>query len=167
MKDITITFRAPLYLRQWLIAHFGHPVRFPPRSYENALLRDLLTLPPSGFRPSPPDPSCSLQIVLPDSRRRKPEHYHYLSRRARAEFLSALERLFRLQLWRAALSIFESDRPLGASIASWCLENGIGVDGHEAVSKKVYRMRREYARHGIFFHFSGEKKRKFIKSLRR
>lgn len=147
MRDITTLLRAPLYLRQWLTARFGCPVRFPPRSAENALLRQLMARPPAGA-----EPSCEgdcMAIVLPDCRLRKPEHYHHLSRRSRSELLAQLDGLFRLQLWRDMAPALLGAVPLGQALEGWCAENGIGVDGLDAVSKKFYRMRREYARCGI------------------
>lgn len=147
MKDITTRFRAPRYLRQWMTTRFGCPVRFPPRSAENALLRSLMTRPPAGTEWAADDDCVS--IVLPDCRLRKPEHYHFLSRRSRAVLLSHIDGLFRLQLWRDMTPALIGTVPIGQALENWCRDNGIGVDGLDAVSKKFYRMRREYARSGI------------------
>lgn len=149
MKDITTRLRAPLYLRQWLTARFGSPVRFPPRSAENALLRSLMARPPIGTE-FESEEGC-VSIVLPDSRLRKPEYYHHLSRRSRSALLAHLDGLFRLQLWRDMSPALLGSMPLGRALEQWCSQNGIGVDGLDAVSKKFYRMRCEYARRGIHF----------------
>lgn len=148
MKDITTSIRVPLYLRQWLLTRFGSPVRFPPRSAENALLRTLLSRPPA-VRELDETKGELIRIVLPDRRLRKPEHYHYLSRRARATFISHIDDLFRLQLWRDMTPALLGQVGLCKALECWCRTNGISVDGFDAVCKKFYRMRREYAQCGI------------------
>lgn len=149
MKDITIHLRVPLYLRQWLVARFGSPVRFPPRSAENALLRSLLTRPGASPTDIPGTPDEGVRIVIPDARLHKPEHYHHLTRRARAILLAHLDDLFRLQLWRDLMPALLAQGGLCSALEDWCRTNGIGVDGLDAVTKKFYRMRREYAHCGI------------------
>ena len=42
MKDITVGIKLELYLKEWLETPMGRPVRFPSKSYENALLHRFL-----------------------------------------------------------------------------------------------------------------------------
>ena len=42
MKDITVGIKLELYLKEWLETAMGRPVRFPSKSYENALLHRFL-----------------------------------------------------------------------------------------------------------------------------
>ena len=148
MKDILTYIPLGGYLRQWLVAHLGEPVRFPPRSAENALLTRLADRPTAS---TPPTLKCvggAVAFVLPDSRRRPPERYYHLSRAAQREVVRAVERLFRLHLWSDCAQLVTAG-DINRGLDQWCRDNGISIDHADAVRNKFYRMRRDYDRYGI------------------
>lgn len=160
MKDITVSVSLPGYLREWLHATLGDPVRFPARSAENVLLSRLV-----GRRPKEAAPEAAgagwVRIVLPDNPWRRPEFYNYLGRRGRAELAGALERLFRLALWSECAGLLGSPGELNRGLDAWCARRGISLGNREAVRQKFYRMRRDYGACGIVLG------RKFAKRLPR
>lgn len=148
MKDITINVRMARYLREWLVFHFGLPVRFPARSYENGVLTRYLCKPPKGAAPE----ACyddSVAIVLPDNDYRRPEFYNHLGRSGRRALISAVDTLFRLAMWNGCLPLLHSRRGINSGVDRWCEENGISLDAREAVRQKFYRMRLAYQKHGV------------------
>lgn len=163
MKDITICVRFELYLADWLVQHFGSPVRFPNHSPENVLLHRLLSVLPRGLNADADEDNATgelVKIVLTDSSRRKPEHYNYLGRRGRAMLRTALTDLFILHLWTECASLLYTRRGLNAALEEWCRNNGIRPGAREAVRQKFYRLRRLYARNGVIVtKFYGKKLR--------
>lgn len=148
MKDITVHLALPGYMRQWLAATLGDPVRFPPRSAENVLLTTLLRRRPP-LAPPELGGEGTVAFVVPDNGLRRPEYYNYLGRRGRAELTAAVERLFRLHLWSECAGLLGSEGELNRGIDQWCDRHGIGLDNREAVRQKFYRMRKAYRAYGI------------------
>jgi len=148
MKDLVVHLPLPGYLRQWLAATLGDPVRFPPRSAENVLLTHLLRRRPP-LAPPEPAGADTAAIVVPDNGLRPPETYNYLGRRGRAELAAAIERLFRLHLWSECAALMGAEGELGRGIDRWCEGHGIALEGREAVRQKFYRMRKAYRLYGI------------------
>lgn len=120
MKGLTVYLRLEPYLRQWLTHHFGSPVRFPPRSYENMLLHRLLSRPAAGATTAtgPTCPPDSVAIVITDHAQRRPEYWCHLSRRAQAEMARAVANLFCLALWSECVCLIHSGT-LNRGIDSW------------------------------------------------
>lgn len=148
MKDITIYLPLPPYLRQWLTTAFGLPVRFPPRSYENLLLQRA-TCRGKGTQTLSHRPEGSVPIVIPDNGRRRPEYYYRLSRHGRQHLSSAIDGLFRLNLWSECCGLCNRRGELNESLDNWCRDHGISVEHRDTVRKKFYRMRLDYERYGI------------------
>lgn len=159
MKDITVYIPLPAYLRQWMTATMGSPVRFPEQSYENHLLHRCLwrstRATGSPYMRCPPD--C-VAVVITDDRLRKPEFYNYLSRRGQASMLRAIESLFRIHLWSECAHLIHGRGEMNDGLDKWCAAHGIGLDYREAVRQKFYRMRRCYENLGIILGKKHKKK---------
>lgn len=148
MKDIIVYVRVEKYIKDWLEFHLGNPVRFPERSYENALLHSYLCKRPACC---PPDRGGegTVAVVVTDCRHRKPEYYNHLSSRGHRAMASAIDSLFRLALWSGIAPLLGTGAELNRGIDRWCREQGISFDSREAVRQKFYRMRRAYMKKGI------------------
>lgn len=147
MKDIVVHIKVSRYVKMWLEATLGNPVRFPAHSYENALLHHYLRRRPSGEVPEGAS-ADAVAVVIPDCSVRRPEFYNYLGRRGQGVMREAIDHLFRMHLWSDCRR-YVGTKQLERSLDDWCRRYGIGVDSREAVRKKFYRMRQVYARHGI------------------
>lgn len=158
MKDITVHVRLERYIREWLTFHLGSPVRFPDKSYENEILHNYLRKPPRDAAPDFGDDE-SVPIVIPDDKFHKPEFYNYLGRHGRRALASAIDALFRLQLWSECAPLLQSKQELNRGIDAWCAANGISLDAREAVRQKFYRLRKLYAEKGIVVYKIYRKKR--------
>lgn len=148
MKDIQVYVKVPRYIKEWLVFHLGEPVRFPQRSYENELLHRHLDKRPEGIIPDKPAEDM-VAIVITDCDHRRPEYYNYLGQRGRRAILSAIDALFRLDLWSGCAPLLHSKHEINRGIDQWCADNGISLDGREAVRQKFYRIRRAYLERGI------------------
>ena len=77
MKDIRVHIKVERYIKEWLICHFGNPVRFPDRSFENEVLHRMLTRRPPNEPPELPSDD-TVSIVITDNKHHRPEFYNYL-----------------------------------------------------------------------------------------
>lgn len=155
MKDIIVQIRVERYIKEWLEFHLGSPVKFPERSYENALLHSYLGKRPADAPPEKTRGDC-VAVVITDCLHRKPEYYNYLGTRGHRVMASAIDGLFRLAMWSGCAPLLHADTELNRGIDKWCAENGISLDAREAVRQKFYRMRKAYLKTGIilgkFYH---------------
>lgn len=150
MKDIVVYIKMKTYLAQWLTHSLGNPVRFPPQSNENAVIRRFLQKLPPGVLPEMQAEGMTA-IVLPDSKAKDPMIYNYLGPSAKEAVVEAIEDLFRRNLW-TELGEQQLTNAVGINkqIASWCEMHGIDIDYIETVRQKYYRMRNAYNRKGMF-----------------
>lgn len=165
MREILVYLPMERYLLEWARAHFGEPVRFPARSAENVLLGSLVSLPPEGTVPQLSPREGEIAVVIPDSARRHPERYHYLSARNKRRVANAVCRLFLLHLWTEVSPLIASRGRLKEGIAEWCKRNGIGVESYETVYMRFYRMRDDYYRHGVALAKKYQKKNNYTVSF--
>ena len=63
--------------------------------------------------------------------------------------MSAIDALFRLDLWSGCAPLLHSTNELNKGIDQWCADNGISLDAREAVRQKFYRIRKSYLERGI------------------
>ena len=148
MKDIVVYVKVQRYIKEWLEYHLGTPVRFPERSYENELLHRHLDKRPRNLPPDKPEEG-TVAIVITDCDHSRPEYYNYLGQRGRRAIVSAIDALFRLDLWSGCAPLMHSKTELNRGIDGWCADNGISLDAREAVRQKFYRIRRAYLERGI------------------
>jgi hypothetical protein len=151
MKDITVHIKVERYIKEWLTFHLGNPVRFPERSYENEVIHRHLSRRPMTVLPELPGEDM-VAIVITDCRYRKPEHYNYLGRDGQRAVASAINGLFKIQLWAECFPLMYAKGELNKGIDKWCADNGISLDAREAVRQKFYRLRKLYLQKGIVLH---------------
>lgn len=144
MKDITVGIKLELYLKEWLETAMGRPVRFPSKSYENALLHRFLVR--GGQNRLVDD---NVLLVITDCHYRKPETYNCLGRDGRRAMAAAIDALFRIDLWSGCAGLVGSKGNLNNGIEEWCRRKGISPQNREAVRQKFYRMRKAYQERGI------------------
>ena len=135
MSKFLIYLKLEPYLHQWLTHSLGNPVVFPARS--NDLYADGLTA-----------------VCIPDSKAKPVQYYNYCGPKAKSAIVEAIEDLFRINLWEELLPLsYSTERAecgLNKMIAAWCEMHGISDDYTEAVRQKYYRMRKAYAKNGVF-----------------
>lgn len=148
MKDIQVYVKVERYIKEWLEFHLGNPVRFPERSYENELLHRHLAKRPCGLPPEKREDNM-VAIVITDCDHSRPEYYNYLGQRGQRAIVSAIDALFRLDLWSGCAPLLHSTTELNRGIDRWCADNGISLDAREAVRQKFYRIRKSYLERGI------------------
>lgn len=148
MKDFLVYVKVERYIKEWLEFHLGSPVRFPERSYENELLHRHLSRRPYNM-PIEAIDGCKVAIVITDSNRARPEYYNYLGKRGQRAIVSAIDALFRLDLWSGCAPLLHSKTELNKGVENWCTNNGISIDATEAVRQKFYRIRKTYLERGI------------------
>ena len=148
MKDIRVHIKVERYIKEWLIFHFGNPVRFPDRSFENEVLHRMLTRRPPNEPPELPSDD-TVSIVITDNKHRRPEFYNHLGFHGQRTIVSAIDGLFRISLWSGCFPLIHSKGELNKGIDLWCEQNGISLDAREAVRQKFYRLRKQYHEKGV------------------
>lgn len=148
MSKFVIYVNLPKYLSQWLTAKFGDPVVFPASSPQNAIIRTFLSKPPADYVPELGDESTTA-IAIPDSVAKPPETFFYMTMKGREAVAESCKDLFLRALWCDISPIVKSSVGLNKLIAAWCESNGIDLDRVETVRQRYYRIRKEFAGHGV------------------
>lgn len=148
MKDMLVYVEMPSYLREWLIYHYGNPIRFPHHSLEHLVLLRNLRKRPKNARPEM-EGRGQAAVVIPDNDYKRPEFYNYLGKYGRWEFVSSVRSLFLIDLWCGCSHLLASRMEINRGIDSWCACNGISLDGREAVRQIFYRARKRYRDSGV------------------
>lgn len=132
------------YLRDWVIHQYGEPARFPPRSYENAILARYLT----KRLPLQPPTEDGVLIELPQVRGKDAVCYCAISPIGIAMLQDAIDVIFRLDMWHSLAPLLTQGN-INVRIRDWCISRGIDDDHVESVRQKFYRARKDYAKSGI------------------
>lgn len=148
MSKFTVYIKAPAYIRQWLVFHFGDPVVFPPSSAENATIRRFLAKQPRDMVP-PMEHDDEVAVCIPDSCQKPVETYNYLNHHARRALLDTIRDTYRLQLWNELNGLHESGCTIMNGVRAWCQNNGISIDYDCTVKMQYQRMRDEYLANGV------------------
>ena len=144
MKQKQILIPISGYLRDWVVYQYGEPVRFPARSYENAVLSRYL----SKRAPLQSSPQDGVLIELPQVRGKDAVCYCTISAVGISALIEAIDVIFRLDMWHSLASLL-TQGSINDGIRDWCLSRGISDEHVEAVRQKFYRARKEYAKNGI------------------
>ena len=148
MKDIQVYIKVERYIKEWLEFHLGNPIRFPERSYENEILHRHLAKRPCGLPPEKREDNM-VAIVITDCDHSRPEYYNYLALRGQRAIVSAIDALFRLDLWGGCAPLLHSTTELNRGIDHRCADNGISLHAREAVRQEFYRICKSYLERGI------------------
>ena len=149
MSNFVIYLKLQPYLKQWLVHSLGEPVEFPPKSYENMVIRRFLQKRPKDLLPEL-DADDLTAVYIPDSKAKPPQYYNYLGKAAKAAVIEVIEDLFRQNLWNEIRDLTVGHKPLNKTIFAWCEMHGIDPEYGNTVRQKYYRMRNAYNKKGIF-----------------
>lgn len=157
MAQIVIYIRLEKYLAEWLTHSLGDPVKFPSQSNENAVIRAFLQQVPKGAKPQTGGEGYTA-IVIPESKAKPPEKWHYLGPKGQDAVREAIKDLFTQNLWSDLSRLENTHIGVNTRIAAWCEMHGIGLDRVETVRQRYYRIRDAYTRRGINLQNSARKK---------
>ena len=145
---MVIYIRLEKYLAEWLTHSLGDPVRFPAQSNENAVIRAFLQQVPKGKNPQTQDEGMTA-IVIPESKAKPPEKWHYLGPKGRKAVHEAIMDLFVRNMWADLSRLDNSNIGVNTRVAAWCEMHGIALDRVETVRQKYYRIRDAYTKRGL------------------
>jgi len=144
----TISLYVAPYIADWLVHHFGEPVRFPNGSPENVMLR-YYTSKRAPEQVEHPRHTRPVRIILPDHPYKRAQYYCHLSDKNRGKFCRMLSELFKAQLWTDNVRLLTSRTEIKDGLICWCRKNGVGTQHLDTVTKIFYRARLRYQRAGL------------------
>lgn len=150
-SGIYIYLEVERYLREYLIFHFGDPIRLPVNSPELKLIKRHLSKLSENTTPdiNPGNEISFVRIEIPYSKEKDPREYNYLYPSAKDALRNNLIAIFENHMWSDLIDIKKRRRgDLGSQIYAWCEMNGISNlnddKNFETIRQKFYRMRYEY-----------------------
>lgn len=162
-KDFYIYLKLKPYVRQWLTNAYGDPVKFNAHSVENAELRRWLIPVPDGCMPLLPEDGAT-PVVIPQSKRRDPATYNYLTAEARECLVSMIDNNFDSDLKHSVRRSVCNGASYTHALRAWMRLHSIDIDHEETLLKRIQRMISSYKKKNLnFFTFDLVKEGKTVK----
>ena len=152
MKEVyTVFIPVKPFVAQWLKFHFGDPVKFPDFSLENQDLKRF-SLNKKEYKRlgiKEREHNGGVMVVLPQSKSKDPEYYHYLGRRGEDAIVDSCERIFRRNMFCELGDETMRGCNLNVAIKAWCEKHGIDEQYCNTIKQRYYRIRDSYQDCGI------------------
>lgn len=159
MSEFVIYLKLKPFLRQYLIHHYGNPVRFDDHSVTNSRIVSVLQrLPPMYTREEPEGPD-TVAVCIPYSKQKDPVCWNYVSERGRKFIVEHIEAVFLDNLWKEMSEMCGDDTKLQSAAFAWCEMHGIDLDYADTIRMRFYREKIRFLNHGIDLR-SKKRKRK-------
>lgn len=149
MSDFLIYINVSPYVAEWAISHLGNPIEFPKDSVENRLIKKFLDKTPTGESPDTKGDS-NLSVKIPFFKLKDPRTYNYMCDEAKELLVESLETLLVHNMWSELGSLENLNCSMKKCIIAWCRKHGISEAYEDTIAQKFYRLRKRYARKGIF-----------------
>lgn len=154
------------YVRQWLTAIYGEPVRFNAHSLENNELMRWLIPVPDGCMPLTKEPGTTA-IVIPDSKKKKPLEYNYLTKEARDCIVSMLNNNFDSDMKHSVRHSMHNGSSKVMALRAWMKEHKIDKDYECTLVKRIDRTIAFYKSKKLnFFSFDARSEKDKLKKLK-
>ena len=148
MSNFCVYIKLKPFVKQWLVNALGNPVRFPSQSIENSTIHSFVIKLPKNAQPDVPGEDLTA-ICVPDSASKPAEYYNYLTPRGKMAVAECCEHLFRRCMWNELGDMSDLGCNMMSGIYAWCEKHGIDIDYADTIRQRYYRIREQYAKHGI------------------
>lgn len=149
MSEYLIYIKVSPYVAEWAVHSLGNPVDFPKDSVENRLIKKFLEKTPEGISPEMKGDS-NLAIRIPFYKLKDPRIYNYFNDSSKEMLIESLKTLLLQNLWSELGSLENLNCSAKMMVISWCRKHGISETHEDTIAQKFYRLRKRYARKGIF-----------------
>lgn len=150
MSAFVVYLQLKPFIRQWLVHHFGDPVRFPDQSRENAcILRNTLKR-PANVDVEVAAPGLTA-ICIPDSKHHPPLVYNYMNKSGKAELTAYIEALFTINWQNELLYLVTEKVNDRAGVIAYCGRHGIEIDYEQTIWMRFNRWKKSMERKGLDF----------------
>lgn len=157
MSNFVIYLKVSPYVAEWAIHSLGTPfeyqneniIEFPKDSVENRLIKKFLEKTPEGVFPDIKG-DHNLTVRIPFYKVKDPRVYNYLNDASKGMLIDSLETLLLQNLWSELGSLENLNCSAKKMIISWCKMHGISETHEDTIAQKFYRLRKRYARKGVF-----------------
>lgn len=149
MSEFVIYLKLKPFIRQYLVHHFGNPVRFDDHSVTNARIVSVLQRrQPMYNREESEDPDA-VPVCIPYSKQKDPACWNYVSERGRKFIIEHIEAVFLSNLWNEMSEMCGDDTKLQTAAFAWCEMHGISLDHADTIRMRYYREKVRLLKHGI------------------
>ena len=137
MSEYYIYLKCKPWVRAWLHHCWGDPVRFSNKSLEHDEIRHWLQPLPSGTMPKMREDD-DVAIVIPQSQRKRPDVYNYLSKTAKRALTNMIN--FSRNFKQAVVRSCRNGIQIKYAVIMWMESNGIPMDHYETLLQQINRM---------------------------
>lgn len=149
MSDYIIYIKVSPYVAEWAVNSLGNPVEFPKDSVEHRLIKKFLEKTPETISPDIKGDN-NLSVRIPFFKVKDPRVYNYMNDASKDLLIESLETLLIQNLWSELGSLENLNCSAKKMIISWCRMHGISEMHEDTIAQKFYRLRKRYAKKGIF-----------------
>lgn len=148
MSQFVIYLRLKPFIRQYLIHHFGNPVRFDDHSVMNARLLSVLMRRNGNVTPETAADGLTA-ICIPYSKQKDPACYNYVSAHGKKLIEEMIDNIFLVNLWNEISQMYNEDTKLQSAAYAWCEMHGIDIDYADTIRMRFYREKKRLEKRGI------------------
>jgi len=159
MSDITINLKLKPFIAQYLVHHFGNPVRFDDHSVTNARIVCVLQRRPPMYTKEEEPGEGMVPICIPYSKQKDPASWNYVSESGKKFIIDHIEAIFLNNLWNEMSQMCGDDSKLQSAAYAWCEMHGISLDYADTIRMRFYREKTKLLRHGIDLRKKGRSKK--------
>lgn len=153
LMENLIYLRLKPFIRQWLVYHFGDPVKFEPHSVANAKIIAVLTRGEKDI-PEPGDTA----VCIPYSKQKEPPSWCHITSSGKKLIIEHIESIFLSNLWNEMSAMCGDDSKIQTAAYTWCEMHGIDIDYADIIRMRYYREKIKMLKKGIDLRAKKRKK---------
>ena len=148
MSDFVIYLKLKPFIRQYLVHHFGDPVRFGDHSVANARINSVLQRRRDDIPPETGGEGMTA-ICIPYSKQKDPATFNYVSASGKKLITDHIDSIFLVNLWNEMSMMCGDDTKLQSAAYAWCEMHGIDIDYADTIRMRYYREKMRLKERGI------------------
>lgn len=139
MKNVVIYLPLKPFIRQYLIHHFGNPVKFPAQSITNKCITSVLQLRRKDGLPEVAGEGRT-PVVIPDNCAKNPAVWNFVSKFGKKLICQHIESVFSMCIWTEMSNACEfNDQKQQDAAYDFCSRHGIDLDYADTIRMRYYR----------------------------
>lgn len=147
MSEVVVYLPLKPFIRQYVIHHFGYPVRFPDQSITNKCIISVLQKKRKDSKPEVASDG-STAVCIPFSCK-DPAVWNFVSSFGKRMICQHIEYVFMMNLWNEMNEMTRGGMKQQDAACEWCSKHGIDIDYADTIRMRYYRDKMQYLGNGI------------------